>query len=58
MPLEALDDLSAGLLVGPHHLPEILRVKLCGEGRGVHQITKHHRELTAFGVGGMQDHRG
>jgi hypothetical protein len=53
-----LNDLSTGLLVGPYHLAEILGVQLRGEGCGVHEITKHHRELTAFGVRGMQEHRG
>jgi len=52
MPAEALDDLGTGRLIGPHDLAQLLRVEPFGEGRGAHQITEHHGELAAFGVGG------
>src|SRR5712691_4277652 len=49
MALEALDDRSAGLLVGPHDLTQVFGIEATGEGGGVYQVTKQHRELTAFG---------
>jgi hypothetical protein len=33
MALIAGDDLGAGLLIGPHHLPPLLGVELAGERR-------------------------
>jgi hypothetical protein len=45
------DDLGAGLLVGAHDLAQVLRVELRRERSGLHQVTKHHGELAAFGVG-------
>jgi short-chain 2-methylacyl-CoA dehydrogenase len=50
MPLKAGDHLGAGVLIGPHHLAPLLRVELAGEHGGVHQVTKQHRELAAFGL--------
>ena len=52
MPLKAGDHLGAGVLIGPHHLAEVFRVELTGEGGRVHQVTEQHRELAAFGVRG------
>ena len=55
MPLKALDHLGAGVLVGPHHLPQLFRVELAGERGRVHQVTEQHGELAAFGVGRRWD---
>jgi hypothetical protein len=49
MPLKALDDLSASILVGAHYLTVILRVEPPGERGRIDQITEQHRELPAFG---------
>src|SRR4029453_18119183 len=51
MPLIASDHLGAGLLIGAHYLAQVFGVKLAREGGGVHQITKQHRQLAAFGIG-------
>ena len=48
MALKALDDLSAGLLVGPHHLPQVFGIEPTGERGRIYQITEQHRELAAF----------
>jgi hypothetical protein len=64
MPLKAGDDLGTSLLIGPHNLPQVFRVQLRGESRGIHQITKQHGELAAFGLrrrcsrGGCRWHQG
>jgi hypothetical protein len=50
MPLKAGDHLGAGVLIGPHHLAEVFRIELAGEGGGVDQVTEQHGELAAFGV--------
>ena len=50
MPLKAGDHLGARVLIGPHHLAEVFRVKLAGEDGGVHQVTEQHGELAAFGL--------
>ena len=54
IPLIAGDYLSAALLIGPHHLAPVFRVKLTGQHGGVHQVTEQHRELAAFGLWGMR----
>jgi hypothetical protein len=41
------------LLVGAYHLTQVFWVKLAGEYGRVHQVTKQHGELAAFGVCGM-----
>jgi hypothetical protein len=51
MPLKAGDHLGTDVLIGPHHLTQILRVELTGEHSRLHQVTKQHGELTAFSVG-------
>ena len=51
IPVKALDDRGAGLLVGPHHLAQVFRVELPGQAGRVHQVTEQHRELAAFGLG-------
>src|SRR5215471_9059126 len=48
MPVKALNDRSAGVLVGPYHLTVILRVELPGECGRIHQIAEQHCELPAF----------
>src|SRR5262249_32540217 len=45
----ALDNLGTHLLIRPYHVTPVFRVELAGESSRVHQITEHHRELTAFG---------
>src|SRR5215470_12662796 len=49
IPFEELDDLSAGRLVGPHHVAQVFGVQVYSERRGIDQVAKHDRELTAFG---------
>ena len=51
--VKALDHCGAGLLVGPHHLALVFRVELPGEAGRVDQVTEQHRELAAFGLGGI-----
>src|SRR5262245_18899186 len=55
MSLKALNDLRTGGLIGAHHLPQVFRVQLIGQTSRIHQVTKHHRELPAFGVGRRWD---
>ena len=50
MPLKAGDHLGAGVLIGPHHLAQVFRVELAGEGGRVHEVTEQHGELAAFGL--------
>jgi hypothetical protein len=51
MPVKAGDHLGAGILIGPHHLVQLFRVKLASESGRVHQVTKQHRQLAAFSLG-------
>src|SRR2546425_5864305 len=51
MALKALDDTGTRILVGADHIVEVFRAQLLCEGGRVCQVTKHHRELTAFGLG-------
>src|SRR5262245_9920065 len=53
MPVKARNHLGAGLLIGPHHLAEILRVELAGERGRVDQVTEQYRELAAFRLRGI-----
>ena len=46
---EALDHRRTGFLVGPHYLPQVLRVELDSESRRVHEIAEHHCKLAPFG---------
>src|SRR5262249_36378501 len=55
MSLKARDYLGTGLLIGPHHLTQVFRVKLAGEWGRVHQVAEQHGELAAFGVGRTWD---
>jgi hypothetical protein len=55
IPVETLDHLRTGLLVGAHDLTEIFRVQLASELRGANHVTKQHGELAAFGVGDRPD---
>src|SRR6266581_2007098 len=52
MPVKALDDLSTCGLVGAYYLPQIFRIELAGEDRGVYQVTEHDGELPAFSLRG------
>jgi hypothetical protein len=54
MALEESNHLSAGLLIGPHHLAQLFRVELAGKRGRVYQITKQHGELATFGVRGRR----
>ena len=50
--LVGLESGSGHGLVGTHHRAIVFRVELLGQcGRG-DQVTEHHRDLPAFGVGG------
>src|SRR5215510_12705794 len=49
VPLIASNDLRTGGVIRPYHVPVLFRIELAGESRGVHEVTEHHRELTAFG---------
>jgi hypothetical protein len=53
-PLKAADDLGARVLIGPYHLAPLFGVELAGERGRVHQVTKQHRELAAFGLKGRR----
>src|SRR5262245_57584369 len=50
MSIVALNNVGTNPLICTHHLPVIFRVELRGQLGGIDQITKHHRELTAFSV--------
>ena len=50
MPIVALDNVGTHPLICTHHVTVFFGVELAGESSGVHQITKHHRELSAFSV--------
>src|SRR5262249_47291579 len=52
-PLKATDHLGAGVLVGPDHRAQLLRVELAGERGRVDEITEQHGELTTLGLGRM-----
>jgi hypothetical protein len=54
MPLKAGDHLATGVLISPHHLAPVFGVKLTGEHGRVHEVTKQHGELAAFGLGGAR----
>src|SRR5215471_6130071 len=45
------DDVCAHLLIRTDNLSEVLRVELPRQGSGLHQITEHHRKLSAFSLG-------
>src|SRR5262245_57259809 len=51
VPLIVVDDRRTGLLIGAHHLPQVFRIELRGEGSGVYQVAKQHRELAPFSFG-------
>src|SRR5262249_40451064 len=53
MPLKAGDHLGTGVLIGPYHLAQILRVESGGEDCGVYQVTKQHGELAALSLWSM-----
>src|SRR5262249_28320977 len=46
---EALDHRGTGFMVGPHDLPQVLRIELDSESSRVHEIAEHHCKLTSFG---------
>ena len=50
LPVEALDDLGAGGLVGLHDLVQIFRVEAFGEWRRADQVAEHHCELAPPGI--------
>jgi hypothetical protein len=45
-----LENLGTHLLIGTHHVTPVFGVELAGQFGGVHEITEHHGELTAFSV--------
>ena len=45
IPVEALDDLGAGLLVRAYDVTPVFRVELPGQAGRVHQVAEQHREL-------------
>src|SRR5262249_36452673 len=47
----AANHLRTGGLVCTDHVPVVFGIELAGECGGVHEVTKHHRELTAFSFG-------
>ena len=55
MSIKASDDFLTDPLIRPDHVPILFRIESAGEGGGVHQVTKHHGELAAFGVEGTRD---
>jgi hypothetical protein len=55
MPVKAGNHLGAGVLIGPYDLAQLFRVELAGEHSRVHQVTKQHGELAAFGVRRRRD---
>ena len=46
---EFSDFRGAGVLVGPHHVAQLLRVQPLGKGCRAHHVAEHHSDLTAFG---------
>ena len=50
----ALDDFRADFLICMDHVPIVFGIELGGEFSGIDQVAEHHRELTAFGFGGMR----
>jgi hypothetical protein len=55
--IKALNHGGAGGLIGADHLAVIFRVQLPGEPGGIHEVTKQHGELAAFGLGCGRDTR-
>ena len=49
VPLIALDDLGAGLMVGAYDFPQVFGVELRGERGRADQVTEHHGQLPPFG---------
>src|SRR5215475_14386546 len=54
MSVKVLNDLSADSLVGPDDLSEVFGIELTGQSGRVHQVTKQHGELAAFGLTGCR----
>ena len=54
VPVEALDDLCRGGLVGSYHLTVVFGVQLPGETGRVHQVAEQHGELPAFRLRGAR----
>ena len=50
-----LNDVRRCRLIGTHNLAQIFGIQVPGQLRGADQITEHHRQLTAFGLGGVAD---
>jgi len=50
MPVKSGNNFCAYLLIRSDHFPQVLRIELSRQGRGIHQITKHHGKLTAFSI--------
>jgi hypothetical protein len=46
--IKADDDFRTDAMIGPHYVSVLFGIELGGEFRGVHQVTKQHRELAAF----------
>ncbi len=49
VPFVLLDDLRTGLLVGPHDVPQVLRIQRDREGGRTDEVAEHDGELTALG---------
>src|SRR5262245_19895717 len=52
MPLETLDDLGTGGLVGAYYLPQIFGIELAGECGRIHKVTEQYGELPALSLWG------
>jgi len=53
MPIKTGNHLGTGRLIGPHHLAQLFRVELAGEGGRIHQVAEHHSELAPFRFRGL-----
>jgi hypothetical protein len=50
VPVIARDHPGAGVLIGAYDLAQVFGIKLASQCCRVHQVTKQHRQLAAFGV--------
>ena len=53
--VEAHDHALGRLLIGPHHLPQVLRVQRRQQRRRVHEVTEQHGQVPALTGGGPAD---
>ena len=54
VPLVTRDRLGGGLLVGAHHVAQVLRVETFRQRRRAHEVAEHDRELTALSPGSRE----